>query len=141
MYSAFCLFPFVLSCFAPTAVPQALTIPSVFRLPLRCFPLLPLSFVRFRLGSDYSASVSSFPFFPVFPHSGSPGAFIHLPFCLFPCFPSGFGTQHSCNSFLRFTVSHHRCYHSCRPPVSSSAVPLSLRLRFWLLGRVIHPEN
>ena len=78
MYLASCLFPFVLPCFAPTAVPQVLTF---FRLStsLRCFPLLPLSFVRFRLGSDYSASVSSFPFFPASPHSGS-----------FRCFLSAF---------------------------------------------------
>ena len=63
VYLAFCLFPFVLPCFAPTAVPQVLTFFHL-SISLRCFPLLPLSFVRFRLGSDYSASVSSFPFIP-----------------------------------------------------------------------------
>ena len=45
-YSAFCLFPFVLPCFAPTAVSQVLTF-SVFRLPLGVFPCVSLSFVRF----------------------------------------------------------------------------------------------
>ena len=46
------------------------------------FPLLPLSFVRFRLGSDYSACASSFPLFPLHPHTGLPGAvpFPSLPF-------------------------------------------------------------
>ena len=59
-YLAFCLFPFALPCFAPTAVPQVITF---FRLStsLRCQSMLPLSFVRFRLGSYYSASVFSFP--------------------------------------------------------------------------------
>ena len=40
----------------------------------------------------------------------------------------------SCNSFLRFTASCHRHFRSCRPPVSSSAVPLGFRFRFRLLG-------
>ena len=59
-YLAFCLFPFALPCFAPTAVPQVITF---FRLStsLRCRSMLPLSFVRFRLGSIYSASAFSFP--------------------------------------------------------------------------------
>ena len=134
VYLAFCLFPFALPCFAPTAVPQVLTFFHL-SISLRCFPLLLLSFVRFRLGSDYSASVSSFPFIPASPHSGSFRClFIRFPFRLFPCFRSCFGTQLSCFSFHRLTVSHHRCYFSCRPPVSSSVVPLSFRLRFWLLS-------
>ena len=67
-YSARCLFPFVLSCFAPTAVPQALTSAS---LGASVLPLA-LAFLSsdLRLGSDYSASVSSFPFFRFPPHSG-----------------------------------------------------------------------
>ena len=44
-YSAFCLFPFILPSFAPTAVP--LVLPFCFR--FRAFPSLLLSFVRFRL--------------------------------------------------------------------------------------------
>ena len=128
-----CMFPFVLPCFAPTAVPQVLTI---FRLStsLWCFPLLPHSFVRFRLGSDYSASVSSFPFFPILPHSGLLGAVIHLPCRLFPCVPSDFGTQPSCNSFLRSLDSPYRCSSSCRPPVTSSAVPLAYALGYGYLA-------
>ena len=128
-----CMFPFVLPCFAPTAVPQVLTI---FRLStsLWCFPLLPHSFVRFRLGSDYSASVSSFPFFPIPPHSGLIGAVIHLPCRLFPCVPSDFGTQPSCNSFLRSLDLPYRCSSSCRPPVASSAVPLAYALGYGYLA-------
>ena len=139
--SAFCMFPFVPSCFAPTAVPQAPAVPSVFRLPLRRFPLLPLTFVCFRLGSDYSALCFPFPssrfsltdgsFRCFYPHSLPPVT--RLPFLL------------RYSAFLQFlsplTVSHHRCYFSRRPPVSSSAAPLSFRLRFRLFGRVIHPEN
>ena len=136
------------SSFTPTAVPLALAIPSVFRLLLRRFPLLPLSFVCFRLGSDYSASVSSFLFFPFLPHSGLSGAlrFLSSPSISPSVPPVSMHSFRICYSaFLRFlsplTVSHHRCYFSRRPPVSSSAVPLSFRLRFRLFGRVIHPEN
>ena len=67
-YSALCLFPFVLSCFAPTAVPQALISFPAFLLSMLCFPLRHLSFVRFRLGSDYSASCF---FLSLLPHSPS----------------------------------------------------------------------
>ena len=100
VYLAFCSFPFVLPCFAPTAVPQVLTF-SVFRLP----EVFSLAFAFLssgdRLGSDYSATVSSFPSSRLLPHSGSSGALIHRLFRLFPCFPSDFGTRHSCDSFLR----------------------------------------
>ena len=64
---------------------------------------------------------------------------IRVPFRLFPYFRFRFGTQPSCISLLRFTVSHYRCYFSCRPPVSSSADPLSFRLRFWIMGRANAP--
>ena len=94
-YSARCLFPFILSCFAPTAVPQALAIALQSR-----FPLLSLSFVRSSLGSDYSASVSSVPFFLNSPHSGLLSAVIHPFACLFPCSLPDFGTQLCCNSLL-----------------------------------------
>ena len=69
-YSAFCLFPFILPGFAPTAVPPVL--PSCSR--FRAFPLLPLSFVRFRLVLTTQPSVLSFPFFPFSPVGGSSGA-------------------------------------------------------------------
>ena len=56
--------------------------PSLIRFPqlfLRCFPCA-FAFGLFRFPS---------------------GSFRPLPFRLFPCFPSDFGTQLSCNSFLR----------------------------------------
>ena len=56
-YSASCSFLFILPGFAPTAVPPVLP----FRSHFRAFPSLPFSFVHFRSGSDYSASVCSFP--------------------------------------------------------------------------------
>ena len=72
-YSACCLFPFILPCFAPTAAPQVLT-----SAPLRFlwFPSVCSLAARFLssasgLEPDYSASVSSFPFFIHSPHSGS----------------------------------------------------------------------
>ena len=104
-------------------------------LTLAFSPSLPLSFVRFFSGSNYSAFRFFFSLLP-FPASRwlSRCLFILVPFRLFPCFRFRFGTQLSCISFLRSTFSHYRCYFSCRPPVSSSAVPLSFRFRFWLLG-------
>ena len=82
VYLAFCQFPFVLPCFAPTAVPQVL---AWFRspfgsLPFSIFPSCLHSFVCFHSGSDYLAPVSSFPFFPFQPHGGLSGAcFPHSP--------------------------------------------------------------
>ena len=115
VYSASCSFPFVLPCFAPTAVPLVL--------PFQVSP--PGSTLGFRflsstsaLASHYSASASSFPLFPFPPHSWvlsvrssslRPRRFPLL-FRLFPCFPSGSGTKLSCYSFLRSTVSRHRRY-------------------------------
>ena len=54
------------------------------------------------LGLNYSASALSFPFFPFSPGSGSFGAYFPLPFRLFPCFPSGSGTQLSVLLFSSF---------------------------------------
>ena len=54
------------------------------------FPSFPLSFVRFFSGSDYSAFVFSFPFFPDFPSPGLPGAYFRFPSRLFPCVPFHF---------------------------------------------------
>ena len=71
LYSASCLFPFVLPSFAPTAVPLVL--------PFWNFPQGSTLDFRFlsstsALASHYSASVSSFPLFPFPPHSGLRGA-------------------------------------------------------------------
>ena len=137
VYSAFCQFPFALPCFAPTAVPQVLA--------WRRFPFGSLRFSIFPFDSAsfrpllFRFRLLSFPFLP-FPSSLHPLTVVpQVPFSAYPsvCFHtsvSASGTQLSCISFLRPTVSPYRCYFSCRPPVSSSAVPLSSRLRFWLLG-------
>ena len=104
VYLASCQFPFILPCFAPTAVPQVL---ALFRfpfgsLPFSIFPFLlaffrPLPF-RFRL-------LSFRFFFSLLPFPAS-----RWPFrCLFSAFPStcfhvsvsASGTQLSCISFLR----------------------------------------
>ena len=100
---------------------------------LKCFPFafafglspfLPLSFVRFRSGSDYSASVSSFPLssrFPLtvvssvllfrsrflgFPHSFRPS---------FPCLLSWFFVLSFLHFLSPFTVSPHSGYLSVSP--------------------------
>ena len=80
-YLAFCLFPFVLPCFAPTAVPQVIT----FCFRFRCFPLLPLSFVRFRFRSS-TTQLLFLPFllFPLPPHSGLHDASVPLSISRFP---------------------------------------------------------
>ena len=138
VYLAFCQFPFILPCFAPTAVPQVL---AWFRSP---FGSLPFSmspfFSAFFRPLPSRVRLLGFPFL-LFPLSLLPLTVVlqvplprsFRPFELLSRFS---GTQLSCISFLRLAVSHYRCYFSCRPPVSSSAVPLSLRLRFWLLGLV-----
>ena len=61
-YSAFCLFPFVLPCFAPTAVPQVLPFwisPRGSTLGFRSLS------IPSALASHYSAFCSSFPDFPL----------------------------------------------------------------------------
>ena len=144
VYLAFCQFPFILPCFAPTAVPQVLAwLRSPFSfLRFSISPFFTAFFRPLLSGFDYSAFRFFFSLLP-FPASRwlSRCLFIRVLFRLLPCFRSRFGTQ----LFLRFlsplTVSHHRCYFSCRPPVSSSAVPLSLRLRFWLLGKGYAPSK
>ena len=72
-YSACCLFPFILPCFAPTAVPQVLTsVPLRFlRFPSMCSRAARFLSSTSGLEPDYSASVSSFPFFHVLPRPGS----------------------------------------------------------------------
>ena len=237
MYLAFCLFPFVLPCFAPTAVPQVLpfwisppgSVPdfhflssasvlashysaSVLPFPLLtalasqwassvllfrlhfpgfspCFrPGFPCLLFRFRvlgflfvsfrpslfrshscstgahlfpscdftevfslafaflssgerLGSDYSASVSSFPSSRLLPHSGSSGALIHRLFRLFPCFPSDFGTRHSCDSFLRSLFRITSATSAAGLLFPARPFPLAFALGSGYLAQAIHPEN
>ena len=104
-------------------------------------PSFPLPFVRFFSGSDYSVIRFFLSLFPVSPHGGSSGSFS----AFFPLFRTSLPAS-SVLSFpaFPFSASLFRttgATFSCRPPVSSSAVPLSFRLRFRLLGKVIHLEN
>ena len=71
LYSASCLFPFVLPSFAPTAVPLVLPFWISPRGSTLDFRFLSVTSV---LASHYSASVSSFPCSPLLPHSGFHGA-------------------------------------------------------------------
>ena len=71
LYSASCLFPFVLPSFAPTAVPLVLPFWISPRGSSLDFRFLSSTSA---LASHYSASVSSFPLFPFPPHSGLRGA-------------------------------------------------------------------
>ena len=95
-YSAFCLFPFVLPSFAPTAVPLVLTLCFRFR---SCPG-------PFRFLSSASSvpttqpSALSFPFIPASPRSGSFRCrFIRFPFaCFHAPFPLWYSA--SCSSFL-----------------------------------------
>ena len=62
-YSAFCLFPFILPSFAPTAVPLVLPLCSRFRV----FPFPSAFFRPLPFGSDYLAFRSFFSLLPVLP--------------------------------------------------------------------------
>ena len=109
-YSAFCLFPFVLPGFAPTAVPPVLTFCFRFRSFPLCFRFLSSASA---LDSNYSAFCFSFPFLPVLASQRLPRCppsafassissslppdfpcfrsdFKYSAFCLFPFVPPGF---------------------------------------------------
>ena len=139
VYSASCLFPFVLPSFAPTAVP--LVLPFQVSPPGSTLGFRSLS-ITSALASHYSASVSSFPLFPFPPHSGFHGArpFLSSP-SLSPSVPPvsmlPFRFRYLSLPAIPFSASLFRvtgATSSCRPPVSSSAVPLGFRFRFGLLG-------
>ena len=112
-----------------------------FRFSSGLSPSLPVSFVPFCSGSDYSAFRSFFSLLPVLPCrrflrcstvSFVPVAFPFSPACFHAFLPV------PVLSFLRF-LSPLCCFvsqalRSFRPPVSSSAIPLCFRFRFWLLG-------
>ena len=92
---AFCLFPFILPGFAPTAVPPVLPFFSAFFRPLlfRAFSLPSAFFRPLRPASDYSAFCSFFSLLPVLPWQRFLRCFFPLPSGLFPCLPSDSGTQ------------------------------------------------
>ena len=125
-YSVLCSFPFVLPCFAPTAVPQVL--------PFWISP--PGSVPDFRflssasiVASHYSAYCSSFPHFPVPPHSGFPSAPLPLSLSRFsPFVPAWFPMPCS-----RFSYSASCLFPFVLPSFAPTAVPLVLP--FWIAPR------
>ena len=136
-YSASCSFPFVLPGLAPAAVPPVLAL----RFRLRPFSLSSAFFRPLLFGPDYSASCPFFSLLPVLPWQRflrcSPVPFVPVLFLFrFACFHASLPIP--VLSFLRF-LSPSRCFvsqvlRSYWPPVSSSAIPLCFRFRFWLLG-------
>ena len=125
----------------PASLPQLFyrCFPIAFAFGL--FPCFLLSFVRFLLGSDYSASALSVPCFPL-----SPGVVPSVPVfpllsSLFPCLPSGSGTWLAAISFLRFS-----CFASQRLIQVPSlcfrfrTLPLACALGSGYLAGM-HPEN
>ena len=91
-------------------------------------------------GPDYSAAALSFPFFPVFPGMVLSGAFIRFIFRLFPCVRFRFGTQPSVLPFSGQRSASQwllRCLSLLSGffrPLLFRPRPLSMYLRFWLLG-------
>ena len=96
-----CLFPFALSCFAPTAVPQVLA----FRFRFRHFPFPAcfLSSARLPLPATQPLFLP-FLLFPALPHSGFPGARFRSRFLGFP-FLSGLISH----AFLPGSCTRLRC--------------------------------
>ena len=139
VYSASCLFPFVLPSFAPTAVPLVLPFWISPRGSTLDFRFLSSASA---LASHYSASVSSFPCFPLPPHSWvSRCATVPFVPVAFPfrsaCFHASLPVLVLSLPAIPFSASLFRVTGatlSYRPPVSSSAAPLSFRFRFRLLG-------
>ena len=106
------------------------------------FPSFLLSFVRFFSGSDYSAFVFSFPFFPVFPFPGPPGAY--FPF-LFPPV-SMRSVPLPVLSFPAFLFSAFLFRNTGATSVANLLFPVRLFPLAFALGSgysawVIHPEN
>ena len=136
-YSAFCLFPFILPGFAPTTVPPVL--PSCSR--FRAFPLLPLSFVRFRLVLTTQPSDLSFPFFPFSPVGGSFGAcrFLSSPTLsssVRPVSMPSFRFRYSafCVSFLLRRLASQGYLSASTSSFRFRPHPLGFRFRFRLLS-------
>ena len=157
-YSAFCLFPFILPSFAPTAVPLVLPFFSGSLRPLlfRAFPF----FFRFLSSASFPVlttqpSVLPFPFFPFLPLSGFFGAPLSLSFLRFSPFSPAWSPVRSFPvpvlgflfvsfrpSSLRFPQLFHECFPFAfafglfRFP-SGSFRPLLFRLR--LLSLLLLP--
>ena len=121
-YSAFCLFPFVLPCFAPTAVPQVLPFwisPRGSTLGFRSLS------IPSTLASHYSAFCSSFPDFPPLASQLAsrvapfPLAVLRLSSDLVTWFPMHlfrfFSTQLSVCFLSPFPASLPQLFHRCSP--------------------------
>ena len=144
VYSAFCQFPFALLCFAPTAVPQMIA--------WLCSPFGSLRFSAFPFFSAFFRQLLfrflllGFRFFfslLPFPASRLPFRcfFILGPFRLFPCFRSRFGTQPSCNSFLRSLFRLTSATSAADLLFPARSLPLAYALGSGYLARVMHPQN
>ena len=99
-------------------------------LSLSAFPLLfPLSFVRFFSGSDYSAFCSSFPFFPVSPLSGFPGARFRFRFFAFPFLSGLISHAFLPGSRTRLSVRFLSPFPDSLPTAVPQVLPLRSRPR------------
>ena len=115
-----CLFPFVLPCFAPAAVPQVIPFRISSPGPMPDFRFLSSTSV---LATHYSASVSSFPLFPVPPHSCFPVARLRFRFLGFPflsglishAFLPGSRTRLPVCFLSSFLASLPQLFHECLP--------------------------
>ena len=122
---------------------------SVFRLPLGVLHAFPFLSSGSRLGSTTQPSVSSVPFFPSSPHSGSSQCRLHLsasadPSSLQPVSMPSFQLWYL--AFLQFSFPL-LCFCLTGASADSSLLlskhgcPHSFRLRFGYLSRVMYPEN
>ena len=143
VYSAFCQFPFTLPCFAPTAVPQVIAWrPSPFgSLRFSTFPFISAFFRPLHSGSDYSAFRFFFSLLPL-PASRWPSRclLIRVPFRLFPYFRFRFGTQPSCDSFLRSLFRITGVTSTSGLLFPARPFPLAFALGSGYLAGM-HPEN
>ena len=102
-------------------------LPSAFAFGL--FPFLPVSFVPFSSGSDYSALCSSFPLFPVSPLSGFPGARFRFRFFAFPFLSSPISRAFLPGSRTRLSVRFLSPVPDSLPTAVPQVLPLRSRLR------------
>ena len=143
VYSAFCQFPFTLPCFTPTAVPQVLAwLHSPFG-SLR-FSISPFSF-RFLSSASFPGSITQ-PSVSSFPFTSSPSRWVQsslLSTISSVCFHTSdlvSVLSLRCDSVLRYCFPSQRFPQQLiLLPFGFRTFPLSIHLRFWILGRVTAP--
>ena len=144
VYLAFCQFPFILPCFAPTAAPQVLAwLRSPFSfLRFSISPFFTAFFRPLLSGFDYSAFRFFFSLLP-FPASRwlSRCLLIRVLFRLFPCFCFRFGTQLSCDFFLRSLFRITGATSAAGLLFPARPFPLAYALGSGYSTRVMHPQN